>query len=957
MADVVFQYGADVKQILDALNQIDKTNEKVYQKAERAANKAIKGIIADHNRLLSLSGKLEKSLNSEAQAYDKIAQEADKAAKAGERVGAGSGGNISATQIGLVSGAVSALTTQFIQLGQQAISTLVDIGKQSVQTAIEFDTLKARLGGIFDGNQEAADQAFTFIQAKSKELGIDLSELAGAFIPKTENLQQFERVAKIATALARSDPEQGAIGARIALIEAMSGTFTSLQRRFEIPKGDIDRIKEAFDTKGMEGFVETLEQVLAESGKSFDDLANTAQTSFDKLSIAGQQLGGRLGVPIVASLEEASSKILSFLNENEDELIVFADTVGRAIADVIDFIASVDLSQLNPEQLTEFATYIFDVVNAVQLFLSQLADTGSAFLQVVDSVTPLSETLDYLAYIFSNLDKALVTASQLLALSEAGFKSIFAAIQPLVEILAPLSDAFGALQRNDIPGMISSLSNAKDALDETNGKLLDTDAAQKAARDSLLESSARINDYTKAVDGNKTKQDELRKSLEKQKDAGTGAADAIMAAGAAERKAAEDADKLKEAQDKVNKAMAEAEKDYQRKLEDIDTAFERKRLDISIEFAQKREDAAKKNLQKLSDLRRKNAQDIQDAETDLNRKEEDIARKFSEERIDLEREQRQKRVDIETSYRQKLEDIQSQFLIDAGEAEEKRDAIAFLRAMKQRDEAVQDAQTTRTREIDELRVTGEQRKEELRIQQERELEEARIANERKIEDLRLNLERQIEEQNIAYARELDDLKVQEERKFEEANRARERDIEDAKKAYDRKLEDLQTSLADELKVLQEGNAKLEEEQARHNAAMQSQVQAVEDAGGPWSQRSSTVTNRNNLERQQEARSNQQRREGRTPMLGGRASGGPVSANTPYLVGEKGPELFQPNTNGSIIPNRDLVTATQGASSIASYSSSRSQQINIPLATAGQLLDPIFIAQLRNIIGSEISKVM
>lgn len=36
--------------------------------------------------------------------------------------------------------------------------------------------------------------------------------------------------------------------------------------------------------------------------------------------------------------------------------------------------------------------------------------------------------------------------------------------------------------------------------------------------------------------------------------------------------------------------------------------------------------------------------------------------------------------------------------------------------------------------------------------------------------------------------------------------------------------------------------------------------------------------------------------------GGRASGGAVTAGTTYLVGEKGPELFTPNTSGAIIPN-------------------------------------------------------
>jgi hypothetical protein len=38
------------------------------------------------------------------------------------------------------------------------------------------------------------------------------------------------------------------------------------------------------------------------------------------------------------------------------------------------------------------------------------------------------------------------------------------------------------------------------------------------------------------------------------------------------------------------------------------------------------------------------------------------------------------------------------------------------------------------------------------------------------------------------------------------------------------------------------------------------------------------------------------------VAGKRADGGPVSRNKPYLVGERGPEVFTPQRSGSIIPN-------------------------------------------------------
>jgi phage-related minor tail protein len=36
-----------------------------------------------------------------------------------------------------------------------------------------------------------------------------------------------------------------------------------------------------------------------------------------------------------------------------------------------------------------------------------------------------------------------------------------------------------------------------------------------------------------------------------------------------------------------------------------------------------------------------------------------------------------------------------------------------------------------------------------------------------------------------------------------------------------------------------------------------------------------------------------------------AEGGPADANTPYVVGERGPELFIPRSSGTVIPNNQI----------------------------------------------------
>lgn len=75
----------------------------------------------------------------------------------------------------------------------------------------------------------------------------------------------------------------------------------------------------------------------------------------------------------------------------------------------------------------------------------------------------------------------------------------------------------------------------------------------------------------------------------------------------------------------------------------------------------------------------------------------------------------------------------------------------------------------------------------------------------------------------------------------------------------------------------------------------------------------------------------------------REMGGPVSAARKYLVGEKGPELFVPNTNGSIIPNNKLGGQTvnitvNGAVDPASTARQIADLLNNEAAISGSFQD-------------------
>jgi len=71
----------------------------------------------------------------------------------------------------------------------------------------------------------------------------------------------------------------------------------------------------------------------------------------------------------------------------------------------------------------------------------------------------------------------------------------------------------------------------------------------------------------------------------------------------------------------------------------------------------------------------------------------------------------------------------------------------------------------------------------------------------------------------------------------------------------------------------------------------------------------------------------------------RADGGPVSGGSPYVVGEKGPELFVPNSSGNIVPNHamggSMVVNVDASGSSAEGDDDRSRQLGELIGAAVQ----------------------
>jgi hypothetical protein len=74
------------------------------------------------------------------------------------------------------------------------------------------------------------------------------------------------------------------------------------------------------------------------------------------------------------------------------------------------------------------------------------------------------------------------------------------------------------------------------------------------------------------------------------------------------------------------------------------------------------------------------------------------------------------------------------------------------------------------------------------------------------------------------------------------------------------------------------------------------------------------------------------------LAGVRAYGGSVDSNKPYMVGERGPELFVPGGNGTIIPNGNMRGGNGGGSSFNISVDARGS--NDPAAVRAQVMQGI-----------------
>ena len=237
-----------------------------------------------------------------------------------------------------------------------------------------------------------------------------------------------------------------------------------------------------------------------------------------------------------------------------------------------------------------------------------------------------------------------------------------------------------------------------------------------------------------------------------------------------------------------------AQQAFTEQLTDIARQYARRMIDININMNRQLEDMGTTHQRRMADLMLSELRRSQDVARDTARRQADIAADYSTKLQDLERQRvqqieqvqsqhRRRQLDLEEQYQERLRDIQLNFADAADEALRSRDAVALLRAMRDRARGLRDAEHDRVkRQQDEEENYQEQLQQAAATHAER-IRQAQEAYRRQQEDLRLSLRRQQEDRAIAYQRQLQDLALAE---------ARQR--EDLQRNYARQQEDLRRNL-------------------------------------------------------------------------------------------------------------------------------------------------------------------
>lgn len=647
--------------------------------------------------------------------FDRFDQRIDEMEQRGDTAFTGleQGGGKAAAIMGVVGGAVGALTTKLLEMGFAGAQAFIGYVKEATLFAARVDTLGVALevAGAHAGYSREEIQKF---EEDVKGMGITTSKARIA-------LQQM--------AQADLDLAQAADLARVAQDAAVTAGIDSSEAFNRILYAITSLQPELLRTMNLTVNSQAAQEKYArELGKSADQL--TATERQQALLNATMRAAEGIAGTYEAAMETVGKKLTSLPRYFEEIRLGIGNAFQPALLVSVDFLT---------EKLKDLQSWLDENEEQLESFGQNLGTFTEWLLRMGEAITNAFTSLPGL---IENVSFAAATALAQ-ALDVASPEEMDERRAHLGEYFAQAVSLLVAFAHGGILVIIESAKTAAAIV----GALFTF--ISEGGGHGWQELDAALEDHNKRMEEARQKaydtlwtMSELTGLIEK-------AGDAAEDAGFQFDKAAADLQTLQEALDTANSRLS----DFARKMEE-------EAAELAKSISRAATEAALRDSWAREDMERSHQARMQAILEQAAESKKTIARNYSQQRIDIERD-----------YQRRIRDLQRDFEYQASELARSRDAVGLLRLMRTHDKALKDAEIERKDRLADAKAAFA---EEMKLMNERIAEQLRKAEEAhrlQLEDYeRMKArERQIdalhaqwaeEDRQAAYAKQLAELLIQ-----------------------------------------------------------------------------------------------------------------------------------------------------------------------------------------------------
>lgn len=280
-----------------------------------------------------MKGDAEKQLKQISGELGNLSREAQRAQRSSQ--GALDGIGRSANQAsGFIRNAASSAAGFLVaEVGVRAVGAAMNFVRDST-VGLNGDVEQARATiQAFTKDAAVTEQILRAVRAEADKTPYGFNELTratGALIPTArmanEPLMDLLHTAEI---LAASNPAEGLEGAAFALKEAVSGDYTSIIERFNLPRVYINQLKE----QGLPA-IEVVRQAMQSLGYDMDLVTLRAETMQGRWSTFTDTLDGiriRLSQPLFNELKQGLVDAQTFFDNNKESIDAWATFLGEKV--------------------------------------------------------------------------------------------------------------------------------------------------------------------------------------------------------------------------------------------------------------------------------------------------------------------------------------------------------------------------------------------------------------------------------------------------------------------------------------------------------------------------------------------------------------------------------------------------------------------------------------------------